>query len=112
MSDVQVLLHTSYLHIIGGIETFVFNWIDLMSPYYDIGVYCPRLPEETAMRILAKVPLFRGDDSVSCDTLIMIRMGDPIPTNIAYQRSIRMCHACRSNPGWFIRDDCDKIVHV
>lgn len=112
MSDVQVLLHTSYLHTIGGIETFVLSWIELMSSYYDIGVYCPRLPDETAMRIMAKVPLYRGDIPVTCDTLIMIRMGDPIPQNITYTQSIRMCHACRSNPGWVIRDDCDKIIHV
>lgn len=111
-NHVQVLLYTSYLHIIGGIETFVMNWVDIMSPYYDIGIYCPRLPDEMTMRIMSKVPLFRGDDPVTCDSLIMIRMGDCIPENITYNRSIRMCHACKTNPAWFIRDDCDTIVHV
>lgn len=112
MSDVQVLLYTSYLHIIGGIETFVQNWIDIMSPYYDIGVYCPKLPEEMAMRILSKVPLFRGDQDVNADTLVMIRMSDPIPNNITYKKSLRMCHCIKSNPGWTIREDCDDIIHV
>lgn len=112
MSDVQVLLYTSYLHIIGGIETFVMNWVELMSPYYDIGIYCPKLPEEMALRIMARVPLYRGDSAVSCDNLIMVRMGDFIPENITYNHSLRMCHACKTNPGWEIRGDCEKIVHV
>lgn len=108
----QVLLYTSYLHIIGGIETFILNWIDLMNPYYDIAVMCPTIPDEMAMRILSKVPLYRGDADISCDTLIMIRMGDHIPKGVTYAHSIRMCHACKSNPSWRIRPDCDKIVHV
>ena len=112
MSKVQVLLYTSYLHIIGGIETFVFNFVDLMSPYYDIGVYCPSMPPETQARLSRKVPIFGKKDEVDCHTLIMIRIMDEIPKNITYQHSIRMCHATRSNPSWFIRQDCDKIVHV
>lgn len=113
MNDhVQVLLYTSYLHIIGGIETFVIHWVEMMREYYDIGVYCPKLPDEMAMRIMEKVPLYRGDFPVTCDSLIMIRMGDHIPTNVTYKKSFRMCHACKSNPGWTIRDDCDMIIHV
>lgn len=112
MNNTQVLLYTSYLHIIGGIETFIINWIDVMSPYYDIAVYCPKLPDEMAMRILAKVPLYRGDQEVSADSLIMIRMSDPIPKNVNYKRSFRMCHCIKSDPGWSIREDCDEIIHV
>ena len=112
MDKVQVLLYTSYLHIIGGIETFVIHWVELMKPYYDIGVYCPKLPDEMAMRIMEKVPLFRSEQSITCDTLIMIRMGDHIPQNVTYSKSYRMCHACRSDPGWTIRIDCDSIIHV
>lgn len=111
-NHVQVLLYTSYLYVIGGIETFVLNWVELMNPYYDIGVYCPKLPDEMAMRIMCKVPLYRGEQSISCDTLIMIRMGDFKPDNVTYNHSLRMCHACKSNPSWEIRDDCDKIIHV
>lgn len=109
---VQVLLYTSYLHIIGGIETFVIHWVKLMSEYYDIGIYCPRLPDEMAMRIMEQVPLFRDSQPIECDTLIMIRMSDKIPQNITFSKSFRMCHACKSNPGWEVYPDCDKIVHV
>lgn len=114
MSDnyVQVLLYTSYLHIIGGIETFVFNFVELMREYYDIGIYCPQLPGETAGRLSYKVPVFRNPEHIDCDTLIMIRVMDDIPSNVSYKRSVRMCHATRSDPSWHILDDCDKVVHV
>ena len=114
MSDnyVQVLLYTSYLHIIGGIETFVFNFVELMREYYDIGIYCPQLPGETAGRLSYKVPVFRNPEHIDCDTLIMIRVMDDIPSNVSYKRSIRMCHATRSDPRWHILNDCDKVVHV
>lgn len=111
-NHVQVLLYTSYLHIIGGIETFVYNFVDLMSPYYDIGLYCPHIPSKTAAKLSLKIPIFRSNKKITCDTLIMIRIMDDIPENITYKHSIRMCHACRSNPSWKILQDCDKVVHV
>ena len=109
---VQVLLYTSYLHIIGGIETFVNNFIDLMSEYYDIGVCCPQMPQEMAVRLEKKAQVFRKQERIECETLIMVRMMDTIPTYISYNKSIRMCHATKSNPAWYIKQDCDKIVNV
>lgn len=111
-NHVQILLYTSYLHIIGGIETFVMNWIELMSPYYSIGVAVDQLPDEMAERISAKVPLFTNRRPVACDTLIMIRVMDDIPLYVKYRKSVRMCHACKSEPSWFIKEDCDNVIHV
>ena len=111
-NQVQVLLYTSYLHIIGGIETFVLNYIELMSPYYSIGVMCPMLPDALKARINEKAKYFTAKETVSCDTLVMIRMMDPIPQTVKYDKSIRMCHACKSVPSWHIKPDCDTIVHV
>lgn len=111
-NTVQVLLYTSYLHVIGGIETFVLQFIELMGPYYKIGVLCPVIPPEMASRISAKVPLFKGKEEVSCDTLIMIRMMDKKPVRVRYKKTIRMCHACKSDPEWAIIQDCDELVHV
>jgi hypothetical protein len=111
-NHVQVLLYTSYLHIIGGIETFVINFIRMMGSDYQIGVLCPRLPDELAKRISTMVNLYQGKETVSCDTLIMVRMADPIPNYVKYSQSIRMCHAFKSDPSWEIRQDCDRIIHV
>ena len=111
-NKVQVLLYTSYLHIIGGIETFVINFLDLMGDTVEVGVMCPKLPPEMEQRISKRAKLFTREAFTRCDTLIMIRMMDEIPNCIAYDRSIRMCHACKTNPSWYIKRDCDEIVHV
>lgn len=112
MNKIQVLLYTSYLHVIGGIETFVESWVSIMRKYYDIGLYCPQMPPEMTVRMSQTVPVFTNNDEVECDTLIMIRMMDKIPKNVKYQQSVRMCHACKTNPSWKIEQDCDVIVHV
>lgn len=108
---VQVLLYTSYLHIIGGIETFVLNFIDLMSPYYDIGVLCPQISDSMALRILSKVPLYSDSNGITCDTLVMVRAMDSIP-EVEYKHSVRMCHSLKSETSSFIKSDCEKLVHV
>lgn len=112
MNSAQVILYTSYLHIIGGIETFILNYIELMADSYEIGIYCPKLPPEMAERITKKAKLFKGHELIKCDTLIMVRMMDAKPKNVYYLKSIRMCHACKSNPVWRVFDDCDTVVHV
>lgn len=111
MNKVQVLLYTSYLHSIGGIETFVDNWVEILSPYYDIGLYCPQMPTERLIRLSQIIPVYK-EGEVECDTLVMIRIGDAIPKDIRYKKSVRMCHACRSNPSWRILPDCDRVIHV
>lgn len=112
MDDVQVLLYSSYLHIIGGIETFVYNFIGLMSEHYSIGVYCPRMPDDVAKKIQRYAKVYTSNATISCNTLIMIRMMEEIPANIKYSKSIRMCHATKSNPSWYILPDCEKVIHV
>lgn len=110
--NVQVLLYTSYLHIIGGIETFVLNYVELIGQHYSIGVLCPKLPGRMQNMIRKKCKLFTEKEPISCDTLIMIRMMDLKPEYVTAKKSIRMCHACKSEPDWYIRGDCDEIVNV
>lgn len=110
--DAQVLIYTSYLHIIGGIETFVLNLIDLLHDDYDIGVVCPKLPAEMEKRIRSKAKLFSNNRILNCDHLIMVRKMDSKPGFINYQNSIRMCHACKTDPSSRILKDCDHLVHV
>lgn len=108
----QVLLYTSYLHIIGGIETFIINYLELLGGSYDIAVLCPKMPEDMVRRIAARVPVYRDDKPIVCDTLVMIRSMDAIPGNVSYNKSVRMCHACKVREQWEIKQDCDRVVHV
>lgn len=108
----DVILYTSYLHVIGGIETFILNFIDLMSDTYSIGIYCPRLPEDMKKLIKGHGAKLYQNEKVDCETLIMVRMMDFIPRAITFGKSVRMCHACKSDPSWVIKQDCDKLIHV
>lgn len=110
--DAKVLIYTSYLHVIGGIETFLLSLIDLLGPHYDLGVVCPRMTPEMEAKLKEKTKVFRSMSTVTCETLIMIRKMDNIPAYIKYDYSIRMCHACKANPSDSILQDCDRIVHV
>ena len=110
MAEAQIVLYTSYLHTIGGIETFVYSFLDMMAGY-DIAVYCPTMPMDVERRLKKKSTVLRGGYA-DCKTLVMARMGDPIPGTIKYEHSIRMCHAVKAKPDWSIRQDCDEIVNV
>ena len=112
MNEVQILLYTSYLHVIGGIETFVLNYIDLLGEEYSIGVYCPQTSPEMVELISQRAKLFTENEPISCDTIVMIRVMDTIPKNVKYKKSVRMCHACKTLPSWYVKDDCDDLVHV
>ena len=110
MARAQIVLYSSYLHTIGGIETFVYSFLDIMKGY-DIAVYVPQMPFDVQHRLSQKAQVIRGG-LVECETLIMARMNDPIPYGVTYERSIRMCHAVKAKPDWSIRQDCNEIVNV
>lgn len=112
MNDYDVLIYTSYLHIIGGIETFIINFIDLLKADYKIGVLCPKLPDDMRQILSRRADVLQSNTEIRCKTLVMVRMMDTMPHNVTYEKSVRMCHACKSNPTWAIKQDCDKIVHV
>ena len=108
----DVVLYTSYLHIIGGIETFIINFIDLLKDDYRIGVLCPKLPDEMRQILSRRADVLQSNTEIRCKTLVMVRMMDNMPRNVTYEKSIRMCHATKSNPTWAIKQDCDRVVHV
>lgn len=111
-NHVQVLLYTSYLHIIGGIETFVLNFLELLGDDYEIAVLCPRLPKELAERITKKAKLIQNQEPISCDNLVMVRQMDSIPFYVTFKKSFRMCHSYKQQSSWLIKLDCDKVIHV
>lgn len=112
MNDYDVLIYTSYLHVIGGIETFIINFIDLLKNDYKIGVLCPKLPEDMRQILSRRADVLQNNTEIRCKTLVMVRMMDNMPHNVTYEKSVRMCHATKSNPTWAIKQDCDKVVHV
>ena len=74
MNDYDVLIYTSYLHIIGGIETFIINFIDLLKADYRIGVLCPKLPEDMWQILSRRADVLQSNTEIRCKTLVMVRM--------------------------------------
>ena len=110
----QVILFIMQLHIIGGIETFIYYFLAMLSEKYDVVLLTSNIPINQRIRYskIAQVIDYNPKTMYFCDTLIMIRVLDTIPQNIKYKQSVQMCHACRTNPKWHIPQDGNYIVNV
>ena len=108
----QVVLYIGYMHTIGGIETFVYNFVRTMSHKYDIVLNVQSIAAEQYSRLSALIPIQKTTEPIICDTLIMLRILDDKPRHIKAKKTIRMCHACRTNPQWAIPNDADQVVFV
>lgn len=109
----KVILYINQLSIIGGIETFVFHFAKLMSDK-DVILLVANIPGPQKERLeeVIRVVQYTPSSEYECDTLIMLRILDVVPRNIAYKQSVQMCHACRTNPMWHIPQNHDHIVNV
>lgn len=108
----QIVLYIEYMHTIGGIETFVYNFVRIMSHKYDIVLNVQSIAAEQYSRLSALIPIQKTIEPIICDTLIMLRILDDKPRHIRAKKTIRMCHACRTNPQWAIPNDADQVVFV
>ena len=109
MEKAQIVLYSSYLYKIGGIETFVFNFVEFFKDY-DIMVMCPEIAHNVHVR-LSKVVRIAESEDVECDSLIMIRPMDARP-NVKYRQLVRMVHGCKSFKSQDVINDYDHLVHV
>lgn len=108
----KIVIYTSYLYRIGGIETWVYNFIDLMCNKYDITLVTKSLPVTTKDKLSKVKVLVSAAPVIECDTLIMLRIMDEVPRGITYKKMIRTCHACKVRPEWTIIQDYDYLVNV
>lgn len=111
----QIIIYTDNTYMIGGIETFVYNFCKVMSKHYDILVlYGSQMSAEQIQRLLPIVPVMRNskERSYECDTLIINRVFDKIPDNITYKQSVQMVHGCKAANPWHIPSDKGKVVCV
>lgn len=93
----QVLIYVAAEHMIGGIETFTYNFCKHMSKYYDIAVlYDANFDQNQMTRLLRFVPVIRGDGrKIICDTAINTRIVKDIPKYVKAKRTIQMSHTCK-----------------
>ena len=110
----QVVLYRKHLTDIGGLMTFIINFIETMSEYYDITVLCEDISKTRLMQLLPKVRVITGRNpkTIACDSLIILSFLDHMPQNVKADKVIRMCHACKTDPSWKIPNDYDELLYV
>lgn len=110
----QVILYINWTAPIGGIESFIYHFATLLSETYDITLVVNTITEEQKRKISQKIRVVRYSETMHfrCDTLIMLRILDKIPSNFKYKQSVQMCHACRTNQNWHIPQNSNYIVNV
>ena len=110
----QVILFIHQLHVIGGIETFVYQFVKLMCKSYDIALVIDNIDNAQRQRLERLIPVYDYNKKYeySCDTLIMLRILDKMPRNIDYKQSVQMVHGCRTNFNWHIPQWTRYIVTV
>ena len=107
----EIVLFIGYLHVIGGIESFIYHFADL---YGKATLIVNSIHVEQRERIGKKIQIvdYNPNSIYFCDTLILLRILDDMPGNIRAKQTVRMCHGCRTNPNWHIPQDSDFVVNV
>lgn len=110
----QVVIWTAKTFEIGGIESFIYNFCMTMKDDYDITVLYNLMAESQIDRLEPYVQVVKNDveRNVVCDTLIVNRLTDVIPSNIRYKQVIQMCHTCNEHNGWTIPQNRDRLICV
>ena len=110
----QVVIWTENTYAAGGIETFTYNFCCQMHKHYDIVVLYKTINDKQKERLqkIVRVEQTDGKTPVYCDTLIMNRIIDKVPSNVTYKQIVQMCHTCKIKPEYHVPKDRDKIVFV
>lgn len=109
----QVLIWTAFTQEIGGIETWIYQFVKAMEKYYDILVLYETISTKQLARLQKIVRCHKIDkQQIICDTCIVSRITDNVPDTVQAGQTIQMVHACKMLPQWQIPQDRDHIVGV
>ena len=109
----QVAIYIGNTQEIGGVETWMYNFIATMYKLYDIiilyesKVYPKQIEKFSKYVLVHKL----GNQPIFCDSFINMRITDKIPKQIVAKQVIQMCHTCKMLD-WKIQKDYDKLVYV
>ena len=109
----QVVIYIGKALKIGGVETWIYNFVSQMHELYDIIVaYTDFMTGEQIARLSEKVQVCKLlNRKIVCDTLLNMRITDKIPEMIKAKKIIQLCHTCQMKD-WKIQPDYDKLVYV
>lgn len=109
----KIILYNNYLSMVGGIETFVYNFCMHLRNDYDITILVERIPDVWAERLRELVNVETDmEKTYECDTLVMLRIPTAIPENVKYKKVIRRIHSRKFYDIQEIPQDADLNVCV
>lgn len=110
----KIVLYIRKTNIIGGIETFIYNFCVNMHRQYDITVIAGIMADAQVNRLKPLVNVIVGEltQEIECDTLLMLRIHDPVPSKIKYNKMIRRIHTCKAYGVTSVPQDGDITVCV
>lgn len=110
----DIVIWTKSIDMVGGIESFIYNFCACMREKYNIVVLYERINELQKAKITKYARCVQNEPNkvVVCDTLIVNRIGDNIAPNIKYEKIVQIAHCIRQQPTWHIPQRRDAIVCV
>ena len=110
----QVIIYCEFVDMVGGIASFIYNTCQHLKDDYDILVLYDRYDSKQCERLRKIVRVMKNDPekSVACDTIILNRVTDKIPSNVIYKKSILVCHACNQKMITLSPNNADYLVNV
>ena len=113
--ETQVAIYIDSVFAIGGIETFIYNFCKAMNKHYDILViYGTQMDRNQMARLATMVRVMRNnpDINIKCDSLIINRVFNTIPKNIAYKQAFQMVHGCKDANPYHLPEDKGQLICV
>ena len=109
----QVVVYIAKTLKIGGVETWIYNFVSHMSKYYDIIVaYTEEMSGEQILRLSEIVQVVKIlNRPIICDTVLNMRITDEIPEKIKAKNIIQVCHTCKMKE-WKIQPNHDELIFV
>lgn len=111
----EVALFIDKIWIIGGIETFLYNFTKNMGNEYDILLLYKEAPNEQLDRLPDTVrhTQYNPETTYICNTFVINKIYDFKPENVFCNSVIRLVHGCKLAPNWSCpADDADLIIPV
>lgn len=109
----ELVLYSSTINSIGGVETFICNFVKHMRDRYDIVVLYDHIDDSQFTKITKYARCVKHNPSMTtvCDNLIMVRIKDKIPSNVKYKKIFQMVH-CVKQQDFIVPQSRDAIICV
>ena len=109
----ELVLYSSTIGRIGGVETFIHNFVKAMKDKHDILVLYDNIDESQFSKLTKYVRCQKHNPTnpTICDNLIMVRIKDRVPVNVKYKKIFQMVH-CVKQQDFTIPQSRDAIVCV